>query len=206
MTYTLLLLPLIFAYTNREYGAGEKAILPDWASMSVQGMLLALACYLIAETPIAWAAIGILPLIGACWLVRVSGKGKWFPHAGDTSAERERLSPVVDTITAKILGAEYDSLATPGWAIKYKALATGVAWAVCSVLKYAILAVMLGNPIALVGIPAMLAVGWVYKYCFQWFPNVIENDKLVKDREVPYSEWATGVFIGIIDAGLIWVI
>jgi hypothetical protein len=81
----------------------------------------------------------------------------------------------------------------------------GIAWAVCSVLKYAILAVLLGNPVALLGIPAMLAVGWIYKYCFQWFPNIIENDTLVKDREVPHSEYATGAFIGIVDALVILI-
>jgi hypothetical protein len=171
--------------------------------MSMQGLALAAACYFLKDAPLVWIAVGTLPLIGACWLVRVSGKGKWFPHAGDTSAERERLSPIVDTITAKILGHEYGSLATPHFAIKYKTLATGVAWVVSSIVKYAILAVMLGNPAALVGIPLMLLVGWIYKYCFKWWPNVVENGTLIKDREVPYSEWATGAFIGIVDAVII---
>lgn len=230
MTYTLLLLPIIFAWTNRMFGS-DKPLLPRWGSMLVQGASIGIVTTLLHKvslpfhivTPLLLIVTSILMFCG-CYLVRVFGKGRWFPHALDTSQERERLSPIVDTITAKIEG-EYTSDCTPEFAIKYKTLATGVAWSVCSALKYAILAVLLHNPMALLGIPAMLFIGDIYKYCFKWFPNeyggkyvvvqmatpitpqIMERvgDVLVKDREIPYSEYATGFFIGLVDAGIIAV-
>jgi hypothetical protein len=214
MIYLALLLIPIFTWTNRQYGSDGK-IIPNWVGMSIQGASLGGFIYLISHNIYA---IYLIPLlIGGCYLMRVFGKGKGFPHPMNTSAEVERLSAVVEPIVNGIHG-EYTHESAPDFAIKWKTTWTALAWSITSIVKYSVLA-YIATPFALLGVPAMLAIGWIYKYCFKWFPNVYkdvaettalgtdgnlyvvkrEGGSLVESREIPTSEWGTGVYIGFVD-------
>lgn len=187
---------------NRLYGTSNPVI-QDRLTIGLWALATHAALWHPVYAANGWLGLALLfpALYAAMYGQRAPGKGKWFPHTGDTSNERESTSPVVDTVTGLFFG-KYMGYTPAARALNYKTFATGFAWALTGTPKYAVIAIATGSLFPLYGIPAMIGVGLVYRYCFTKWPNIYSPDRktIIRNSEVPQSEKYSGAYIGLVDA------
>ena len=117
------------------------------------------------------------------------GWGAYFPH-NDKPTYMESDVRHVNWLADKIY-KKYDAgMLNPHDIIRWKTIAMGIRWVIPTVgfsTNFVALAILLSNYWLLACIPALYFVGYIYRYCFEWFDG---------NKRVAISEYVSGAFLG----------
>lgn len=186
----LILLPIVTRNLNRlrGKGSGEKTI---WYAILAALITVALLPKLTMHS----AFLLFFCLWLSHHLLYGPGWGKYFPHGHDRSHESEGWTgEIVEICTIACLGYQYTSL-TPGKkAVRWKTVAMGFRFALCSIPKYMFLTLVLLQFHFLLGIIAVFSAGFIYRHYYR---------KADGEEATQPSEKGVGLMIGAVDAVLI---